>query len=195
MFQHIVCSLAANRHGLFIIPWQHVLLSCMNMAVDSSWLFQQRCSSLFVHQAMTEQSVPTCMQQASQQPCSSLSTGENKLWVFTCVCIYIYIYMYIYIYTCVIMASLNSKALAKQPNIVASIDTTDCCIQNCSTVYHTRSSNNFWLIKCWMKFDFHQTYCPTYMFDQKMLDSCIGKKDSPTPHPHHISFNYSRDLI
>ena len=41
------------------------------------------------------------------------------------------------------MASLNSKALAKQPNIVASIDTTDCCIQNCSTVYHTRSSNNF----------------------------------------------------
>ena len=46
-----------------------------------------------------------------------------------------------------------------------------CWIQHCSTVCHTRSSNNFCLIKCWMKFDFHQTYCPTNMFDQQMLDS------------------------
>ena len=29
----------------------------MNMAVDLSWWFQERCSSLFVH----EQSVPTCI--------------------------------------------------------------------------------------------------------------------------------------
>ena len=79
MFQHIAYSLV-NRQGLFAyvrtcktptsynnqvhgccnnvvqscyftILWQHVL-SCMNMAVDLSWWFQQRCSSLFVHQAM-----------------------------------------------------------------------------------------------------------------------------------------------
>ena len=61
-----------------------------------------------------------------------------------------------------------------------------CWIQHCLTVCHTRSSNNFWLIKCWMKFDFHQTYCPTNMFDQQMFDSlamlqqsCKGKKVAP----------------
>ena len=51
-------------------PWQHVL-SCMNMAVDLSWWFQER----WFH----EQSVPACMNkpvnkhrvQACQQPCSS----------------------------------------------------------------------------------------------------------------------------
>ena len=46
-----------------------------------------------------------------------------------------------------------------------------CWIQHCSTVCHTHSSNNFCLIKCWMKFDFHKTYCPTNMFDKEMLDS------------------------
>ena len=53
------CNIAVQSY-YFIIPWQHVL-SCMNMAVDLSWWFQQRCSSLFVHQAMNMQSVPTRM--------------------------------------------------------------------------------------------------------------------------------------
>ena len=97
MFQHIVYSLA-NRQGLFayvrtcktrldatvkfmvvvniavqscyfIIPWPHVL-SCMNMSVDLSWWFKQRCSSLFVHQAMNS---------LFQQPWASLSTTMFKL--------------------------------------------------------------------------------------------------------------------
>ena len=49
-FVHGCCNIAVQS-CYFIIPWQHVL-SCMNMAVDLSWWFQQRCSSLFVHQAM-----------------------------------------------------------------------------------------------------------------------------------------------
>ena len=44
------CNLAVQSCYI-TIPWQHVL-SCMNMAVDLSRRFQQRCSSLFVHQAM-----------------------------------------------------------------------------------------------------------------------------------------------
>ena len=98
MFQHIVHSLA-NRQGLFayvrtcktrldtttkfmhgccniavqscyfIIPWPRVL-SCMNMAVDLSWWFQQRCSSLFVHQAMNS---------LFQHAWTSLSTTMFKL--------------------------------------------------------------------------------------------------------------------
>ena len=47
---HGCCNIAVQS-CYFIILWQHVL-SCMNMAVDLSWWFQQRCSSLFVHQAM-----------------------------------------------------------------------------------------------------------------------------------------------
>ena len=53
----------------FIIPW-HVL-SCMYMAVDLTWWFQQHCSSLFVHQQPCS-SWPA-------QPCSSLSTNMFKL--------------------------------------------------------------------------------------------------------------------
>ena len=47
---HSCCNIAV-QFCYFIIPWQHVL-SWMNNAVDLSWWFQQRCSSLFVHQAM-----------------------------------------------------------------------------------------------------------------------------------------------
>ena len=59
---HGCCNIAVQS-CYFIIPWQHVL-SCMNMAVDLSWWFQQRCSSLFVHVLMFRvfmYSVPTCM--------------------------------------------------------------------------------------------------------------------------------------
>ena len=90
---HGCCNIVVQS-CYFIIPWQHVL-SCMNMqAVDLSWWFQQRCSSLFVHQAMNNlfQHAWTD-EQACQQPCSSCpaqpgsspSTGKNKLCVFTCV--------------------------------------------------------------------------------------------------------------
>ena len=76
MFQHIVYSLA-NRQGLFayvrtcktrldtttkfmVVTLLFNIVSSsfpdnmtyMNMTVDLSWWFQQRCSSLFVHQAM-----------------------------------------------------------------------------------------------------------------------------------------------
>ena len=84
--------------------WQRVL-SCMNMAVDLSRWFQQRCSSLFVHQAMNSlfqhhhtssynrHTTSSYIEQACQQPCSicpaqpcsSLSTGKNKPCLFTCV--------------------------------------------------------------------------------------------------------------
>ena len=86
----------------------------MDMAVDLSWWFQQRCSSLFVHQAMNSlvqhawTSLSTTMfklasstmfkpvnnhvqagqlnhVQACQQPCSGLSIGKYKMCVFTCV--------------------------------------------------------------------------------------------------------------
>ena len=46
-FMVVVTSLF-NFGIIFIIPWQHVL-SCMNMAVDLSWWFQQRCSSLLCY--------------------------------------------------------------------------------------------------------------------------------------------------
>ena len=53
----------------FIIPWQHVV-SCVNMAVDLSWWFQQHCSSLFVHRAMNS---------LFQHAWTSLSTTMFKL--------------------------------------------------------------------------------------------------------------------
>ena len=58
---HGCCNIAVQS-CYFIIPWQHVL-SCMNMAVDLTWWSQQRCSSLFVHQAFNN---------LFQQRCSSL---------------------------------------------------------------------------------------------------------------------------
>ena len=53
-----------------------------------------------------------------------------------------------------------------------------------------------------MKFDFHQTYCPTNMFDQQMLDSLAKastklhreKRRAYSAAQSHI-VNYSRDLI
>ena len=77
-----------------------------------------------------------------------------------------------------------------------------CWIQHCSIVCHTRSSNNFCLIKCWMKFDFHQIYCPTNIFDQQTLDSLAKastklhreKRRAYSAAQSHI-VNCSRDLI
>ena len=43
---HGCCNITVQS-CLLIVPWQHVL-SCMNNAVDLSWWFQQRCSSLYV---------------------------------------------------------------------------------------------------------------------------------------------------
>ena len=41
--------------AVWILLFRHSLTTCsMNMAVDFSWWFQQRCSSLFVHQAMNK---------------------------------------------------------------------------------------------------------------------------------------------
>ena len=60
------CYNIAVQSCHFIIAWQHVL-SWMNVAVDLSWWFQQRCSNLFVHQAMNSlfqhawTSLPTTM--------------------------------------------------------------------------------------------------------------------------------------
>ena len=42
LFNPVISSFPNNSH----------VLSCMNNAVDLSWWFQQRCSSLFVHQTM-----------------------------------------------------------------------------------------------------------------------------------------------
>ena len=123
---HGCCNIAVQS-CYFIIPWQHVL-SCMNMVVDLTWWSQQRCSSLFVHQAINNLFQQRCSslfvhqpwticsnnivqvcsfikpwtvcsnmhEQACQQhcsiwpaqPCSSLSTGRNKLCVFMCVFMY-----------------------------------------------------------------------------------------------------------
>ena len=57
-------------------------------------------------------------------------------------------------------------------------------------------------IKCWMKFDFHQTYRPTNMFDQQMLHSLAKastklyreKRRAYSAAQSHI-VNCSRDLI
>ena len=65
---HDCCNIIVVQSCYFIIPWQHVL-SCMNMAVDLSWWFQQRCSSMFVHQDMdslfqhARTSLPLCSSQ------------------------------------------------------------------------------------------------------------------------------------
>ena len=48
---HGFCNIAVQS-CYFIIPWLQHVLSCMNIAVDLSWWFQQLCPSLFVHQAM-----------------------------------------------------------------------------------------------------------------------------------------------
>ena len=54
----------------------------------------------------------------------------------------------------------------------------------------------------WMKFDFHQTYCPTNMFDEQMLDS-LAKASTKLHREKRRAYsaaqshtvNYSRDLI
>ena len=84
------CSIAVQSCHL-IIPWQHVL-SCMDMAVDLLWWFKQRCSRLFVHQAMNSlfqhRHVEACQQHCSSspaQPCivqACMSSGKNKLCAF-----------------------------------------------------------------------------------------------------------------
>ena len=98
------CCNIAVQSCYFIIPWQHVQ-SCMNMAVDLSWWFQQRCSSLFVHQATSSlfqhawTSLSTTLlklhgqlqacSSSPAQPCSSLSTRKKQAVRFY-VCIWQY---------------------------------------------------------------------------------------------------------
>ena len=65
---HGCCNIAVQS-CYFIIPWQHVV-SCMNMAVGLSRWFQQRCSSLSVHEAMNS---------LLQHAWTSLSTTLFKL--------------------------------------------------------------------------------------------------------------------
>ena len=61
------------RHFVYI-AWARVSrpgYTCKNITgIDLSWWFQQRCSSLFVHQAMNSL-FPNMHEQACQQPCSS----------------------------------------------------------------------------------------------------------------------------
>ena len=75
---------------------------------------------------------------------------------------------------------------------------------HCTALHYTTLHNicNTTQHKCWMKFDFHQTYCPTNMFDQQMLDSLAKastkldreKRRAYSAIQSHI-VNYSRDLI
>ena len=79
--------------------------------------------------------------------------------------------------TCHVICNTLSRPLKHWPNYRTSLYQLiqHCCIQHYWTVCRTRSSNNFCLIKCCMKFDFHQTYCPTNMFE--VIDTiCLSNR-------------------
>ena len=68
----------------------HPLTTCMKMAVDLSWWFQQRSSNLLFHQAMNSlfqhawTSLSTTLFKLASSTMSKPVNSKNKLCVFTC---------------------------------------------------------------------------------------------------------------
>ena len=82
------CSLLLSLFHCSILLFSHSLisniLSCMNNAVDLSWWFQQRCSSLSVQQATNNlfRHTWTSLSTTLFKPCLQVKT--IKLCVFSC---------------------------------------------------------------------------------------------------------------
>ena len=112
---HGCCNIAVQS-CYFILSWQYVL-SCMNMAVDLSWWFQprfqQRCSSLFVHQAMNslfQHTWTTLFKLASSTMFKSVNRQKQAVRFYVCT---------IGSGPCVIIV-LKSKAY-ESPNVLRSL--------------------------------------------------------------------------